>query len=205
MKIDLHVHTQERSSCAHSTEDEQIQAAISAGLDAIVITDHARLVPPERIDSLNRRYAPFRVFGGIEIDTGGKPQGEHILVFGIHDQILEREDWAYADLHAFIRSRQGFMALAHPFRYRAHIDLPLEQYPVDAIEVFSHNTPPAAEAEIRFIASRLGLTLVSNSDAHTAEKLGKHYNILPQEVEDENNLVSLLKAGPFRLKPDPLV
>jgi len=46
MKIDLHVHTTERSLCADSSEQEQILTAIERGLDAIVITDHGRLVPP---------------------------------------------------------------------------------------------------------------------------------------------------------------
>jgi histidinol phosphatase-like PHP family hydrolase len=65
MKIDLHVHCQERSACGKATEEAQVQAAIAAGLDAIVFTDHHRLMPLERLECLNQQYAPFRVFGGI--------------------------------------------------------------------------------------------------------------------------------------------
>ena len=35
MKVDLHVHTKERSPCGRSSAVEQIQAAVSAGLGAI--------------------------------------------------------------------------------------------------------------------------------------------------------------------------
>ncbi len=201
MKIDLHVHTRERSACASASEDQQVKAAIAAGLDAIVITDHARLIPTKRVRALNQRYAPFQVFGGIEIAT----QGEHILVIGIQDPVLERQDWSYAELHAFVRSRQGFMALAHPYRYQPRINLALDQLLPDAVEVYSNNTPPAAEQDIRRLSTQLRITLVSNSDAHTTAMLGKHYNILPQAAENESALVSLLKAGPFPLEPDRLI
>ena len=71
-KVDLHVHTSERSPCAIASEDEQIRAAIAAGLDAIFITDHHRLVPVEQLDALNRTFAPFRIFGGIEVTSQGE-------------------------------------------------------------------------------------------------------------------------------------
>ena len=198
MKIDLHVHTRERSACARSSEDEQIQAAMAAGLDGIFITDHGRLVPPQRIEALRQAYAPFLVFGGIEINT----QSEHILVLGVHDPLLEREDWFYADLHACVRSQRGFMALAHPYRYNPSINVDLERYPVDGIEVHSANTPQSAEADIRSLSARLGIHLLSNSDAHTSASLGKHFNRLPGSTGIESELIALLKAGQIQTVPE---
>jgi hypothetical protein len=84
MKIDLHVHTRERSPCACSSTDEMILAAVDRGLDGLVITDHDRLVPTEDLAYLNAKYAPFRVFGGIEVTT----RGEHVLVLGVQDEAL---------------------------------------------------------------------------------------------------------------------
>ena len=49
MKIDLHVHSNERSMCSNANDDQIVRAAIEHGLDAIVFTDHNRLVPPARI------------------------------------------------------------------------------------------------------------------------------------------------------------
>ncbi len=193
MKIDLHVHTRERSSCALASADEQIRAAIAARLDAIVITDHARLVPRAQMDMLNQRYAPFQVFGGIEVTT----EDEDVLVLGVQDASLERPGWTYADLHTLVGTQHGFIALAHPFRYRASIGLDLDRYPLDAVEVYSSNTPVAAEEAIRTIATRFRLALLSNSDAHTAGEIGTHYNLLPCWARNERELIAALRSQPL--------
>ena len=194
MKIDLHVHTKERSACGRASEEEQIRAAMAAGLDAMVFTDHHRLVPLERLKELNDRYLPFRIFGGIEITTNG----EDVLVLGLHDAALESSQWAYSDLHAFVRERDGFIALAHPFRYHSdQVTIELEQFVPDALEVHSVNTPVAAEDRIREIASRLGIPVLCNSDAHSTDALGTHYNVLERTPSGEQEMMALLRLGRF--------
>jgi histidinol phosphatase-like PHP family hydrolase len=193
MKIDLHVHSKERSACGRASEEQQIRAAIAAGLDAIVFTDHHRLVPLERLRELNGTYAPFRVFGGIEVTTNG----EDVLVLGIHDAELESSKWAYPDLHTFVRKHAGFIALAHPFRYHPQVEIEVERFVPDAIEVRSPNTPLEAEERIRAIASRLGIPVLCNSDAHTMDMLGTHYNILQESPSNEQELVTFLRSGRF--------
>ena len=79
MRIDLHVHSSQRSGCARSTEAEQIAAARRRGLDALAFTDHHRLVPPEHLERLNDLHAPFRIFSGIEIEVAE----EHLVVLGV--------------------------------------------------------------------------------------------------------------------------
>ncbi len=195
MNIDLHVHTSNRSLCAHDSEDAQVRAAIAAGLHALFITDHWKLVPGKRLAALNTRYAPFRVFGGIEISI----DGEDLLVMGIQDPILEQREFTYPHLHAFVRANSGFLVLAHPFRYHPVINLPLDQYPPDAIELYSQNTPQAFESEIRTLARQYGLALLSNSDAHILKHLGKHYNILQDGAQDEATVFSQLRSGSYQL------
>lgn len=195
MKIDLHVHTMERSPCAHASQDEQIQAAIAAGLDALFITDHWTLVPAETLERLNRRYAPLHIFGGIEVTA----EGEDLLVLGVQDQQLETTDWKYPDLHAFVRERGGFLILAHPYRYRPAVHLNLDDYPPDAIELYTPNTPASAEADIRETAQRLSIPMLSNSDAHISEHLGRHYNALSANASNEQAIFRELRAGNFYL------
>jgi predicted metal-dependent phosphoesterase TrpH len=193
MKIDLHVHSKERSACGRASEEQQVRAAIAAGLDAIVFTDHHCLMPLERLRELNSIHTPFRVFGGIEITT----KGEDVLVLGIQDTELESSKWAYPDLHAFVRKHAGFIALAHPFRYHPQVEIEVEQFVPDAIEVRSPNIPLEAEERIRAIASRLGIPVLCNSDAHTTDMLGTHYNILQGSPSSEQELVTLLRSGRF--------
>ena len=193
MKIDLHVHSSERSSCGKALEEDQVRAAITAGLDAIVFTDHHRLAPLERLAEMNRRYAPFQIFGGIEITT----DGEDMLVLGVRDPALESAKWSYPDLHALVRERGGFIAMAHPFRYHPQVQLDLDRYVPDAIELHSVNTSPARQDQISAIAARLGIPTLCNSDAHTTAALGQYYNILETSPADEQALIALLKAGRF--------
>ncbi len=194
MRIDLHVHTLERSVCAVSGEAKQIITAMDRGLDALVFTEHASLAPPEHIEALNRQYAPFRIFGGIEITVQEK---EDVLVLGIHDPALESLHWTYPALHAFVRERGGWIALAHPFRYHPDIVIDIAQYPPDALEGCSTNVAFLNQPRIREAAKQLGIPVVCNSDAHVTHSFGVGYNLLKEEPGDEAHLVRILRAGAF--------
>jgi histidinol phosphatase-like PHP family hydrolase len=194
MKIDLHVHSAERSPCARSGEEEQIRAAIACGLDALVMTDHARFIPQMNLDFLNRKYAPFRILSGIEITV---QEREDVLVLGVHDPDLEISGWTYAELHALVRRHRGWLAIAHPFRYRATMDVDLERYPPDALEVCSMNVPREERQRIGEIAAGLGIQVVCNSDSHIVHTMGVAYNVLHKTPADEAELVQLLRNGAF--------
>jgi predicted metal-dependent phosphoesterase TrpH len=183
-----------------------IRAGIESGLDGLVITDHDRLVPPERLAYLNAKYAPFRVYGGVEVTT----HRGHILVLGIDDdeltiqpgltirERLEQTWWTYSDLHALVMERGGFLAVAHPFRFnRARLGIDVDRFPPHALELYSQSTLRSALSRIEGIAARLDIPLLSNSDAHHASDLGAYYNVLDEKPEDVKALVALLKKGAF--------
>jgi predicted metal-dependent phosphoesterase TrpH len=193
MKIDLHVHTAERSPCGRAGEEAQIQAAIGAGLDALVFTDHRVLAPPERLKQLNDKYEGIWIIGGIEVTV----DQEDVIVLGLHDPKLEKAGWSYPDLRQYVADRGGFIAVAHPFRYHEELLLDVESVPPDGIECWSCSTPVEAEETIREISHELGIPVLSNSDAHRTELLGRWYNILLRDPADETELVEMLKAGEF--------
>lgn len=190
MKIDCHVHARERSGCATVDEQGQIRAAIAAGLDGLAFTDHNRLVPQERLAFLNEKFAPFHIFTGIEVDA----DSEHWVVLGVHDPALEQLGWRYIDLLEFVRSRGGFIILAHPFRYVPRIRVDIEKYPPDGIEYRSINTPKAREAEILSLAARCGMLPFSNSDGHHPGGVGSYYNVLPQSGQTDQQLIAILQG-----------
>lgn len=193
MKVDLHIHASERSGCANSTEEEQVQAAIKAGLDGMAFTDHGTLVPAARLQELREKYTPFRIFTGIELTT----DHEDILVIGLHDRALESGTWSYPDLHAFVTKAGGYLIWAHPFRFNPMPLADVEHFHPDAMEVRSWNTPPQVEDRIWETAEALGIPVLCNTDAHSSDKIGFYYNILQQPVTTDAELVSLLKARRF--------
>ncbi len=193
MKIDLHVHCRERSPCSVSSELGLIQHAVSAGLDAIAFTDHDRLVPPARLEELNQQFFPFRIFGGIEVTL----LEEHILVFGVQDKALESRAWNYEALWHFVRQNDGFMILAHPFRFQGYIGAPIDRFPPDGIEVHSLNTSRRHEKRICGIAEDLGLRLFSDSDSHAEASIGRYYMQIGVLPANDQQLVLALKNGPL--------
>jgi histidinol phosphatase-like PHP family hydrolase len=186
MKIDLHVHTSERSDCAKSTEHEQIQAAIKAGLDGIAITDHEKLVPAQRLDELRAQYAPFIIYTGIEVPANWL----HWLVLGLHDPLLEGPNWNYQDLYAYVRSQGGLIILAHPYRYKPWLGVNIDHHTPDGIEVRSTNTPVSREKDIRSLAAKLDIVPVINSDSHSSGSVGTYYNEVNYPAQDDAGLIS---------------
>ena len=194
MKIDLHVHSKERSGCGRATEDEQVRAAVEAGLDAIAFTDHRQFTPDENLYRLNQKYFPFRIYGGIEVSI----DGEDLIILGIADKRLTMDYWSYPEVHAFTKENGGFIALVHPFRYHDAISVDIEKYPPDAIEIRSVNTPQWAEKQIMEVAAGYGIHPLCNSDAHSTDSIGTHYNILDRNPSGEADLLDILREGHFK-------
>lgn len=195
MKLDLHVHSSEYSACAVANAETQIRAAIDSGLDGIAFTNHHAFVPSRTLETWNDAYAPFRVYGAIEITV---KEGEDFLVFGTDDGSLESTEWEYPALHRLVRKNSGYIVLAHPFRYRQSVDAPLLDFPPDGIELHSSNTPDAAEARIRKLASRIEAKLFCNSDAHSPHSIGRHYNLTKDPLPEAKDLAGFLRSGAFK-------
>lgn len=200
MKIDLHVHDSERSVCSKSSEEEQIKAAIEFGLDGLIFTDHNVLTPLERIEELNNKYKPFKIFGGIEIEM--QDTHEHILVLGLHDRILQEKKWVYEELYLYVRKNDGYIAFAHPFRYRNFIKENLEKFVPDSIEIHSTNIGIDDTQRIKQLADKLNTNLIGDSDSHHYTKVGIYCNDLIKEPKNEKELIEMLKNGEYKIYPD---
>ncbi len=200
MKVDLHLHTKERSSCSIAPEREQILSAIKHGLDAIFITDHDVNIPQSHIKDLNRQYPELKIFSGIEIRTAD--YGEDVLVLGLHDDVLEQRKWCYEELYEFVQAKNGYIALCHPYRYANDVKLNIEKYIPDAIELHSTNIGRCDEQIIRALAERLGTQLIANSDSHSVETTGIYCNELYEPAETEREIIACLKAGNYTLCAD---
>lgn len=115
--------------------------------------------------------------------------------FGVGEPRLESEDWSYVDLHRFVRSKGGFIVLAHPYRYRPNLSVDLFVSPPDAIEIRSNNIRGEFVPRIQELANRLGLPTLCNSDAHSTGSLGRYYNIVSSEHSGSEFVLNALRAG----------
>ncbi|MEZ4387426.1 MAG: PHP-associated domain-containing protein [Candidatus Krumholzibacteriia bacterium] len=201
MKVDLHIHTSERSGCAESPAVDMLTAAVRAGLDAVAITDHHRLVPAADLAVLAARFPQLLLIPGIEITLD--EEAEDILVLGLDEPRLARGAWTWPDLRAFAREHGGLTVLAHPFRYDADIGIDLASQPPDAIEIHSTNIRPAHHAEIRRTAARYGLPVVADSDAHSARSVGRYANRLHEPAPTVLEVLAAIREGRFTPESSP--
>ena len=122
-----------------------VRSAAAFGLDALVFADHATHIPPARAAELSAKFAPFRVFRGIEVSVA---EGEDIVVLGAYEPRLEAPGLSYAEVFSIVRGCGGFLILAHPFRYHESVEVDLAERPVDAIELHSICISGRDEAEL---------------------------------------------------------
>jgi len=201
MRVDLHIHTSERSSCALSTTLQQLTAAREAGLGAVAITDHHRLVPTRQRREWGELFPELQILPGIEITLDS--EGEDILVVGLDDVRLERYAWSWPDLHDHAREHGGLLILAHPYRYQPEIRIDLDRWRPDALEGYSANVPTRHRGRIRADAERLGVPLVANSDAHWAGGIGEYANRLLEPAPTAIEIVTAIREGRFAVEwPD---
>ena len=199
MKVDLHIHARERSGCSVSGTEQMIHAAQAAGLDGMAFSDHDRLVPPDEMAALRQQHTPFRLFTSIEVTT---LEGEHVLVAGLPDPSLESKTWTYEALHRFVRAHEAWMVLAHPYRFH-DMTLNVEDFPPDAIELYSGNIRDEIRPKIRQLIDQVGCATVYFSDAHHVDRIGRHFIVLDEPVTTDAELLGVLKKKAFHLPQMP--
>ncbi len=115
-----HIHT--RYSDGTGSHEEIARAALSAGLDFVIVTDHN-----VRVEGLEGYYADpdsgrkVLLLVGEEIhDPRRSPQVNHLLVYGAGDELASYASNPEGLLHE-IESRGGASYLAHPFEKAAPV------------------------------------------------------------------------------------
>jgi len=202
MRVDLHVHTSEYSACAISSEKEQIETAIARGLDGIALTEHGIQRKQADLDRLNRKYAPFKIFTGVEVNVVGSY--EDILVIGVPDMTEYnggrreyKSIWEYQDLYKFVHERGGFIAVPHPFRHGDKVKTDVVSFVPDALELKSKNIDPGNAKLIKALARELGIKTIVASDSHHVKNTGTHHLVLHNAVHTDEDLVRELKSGQY--------
>ena len=202
MRIDLHIHTSHLSACSHLGLSELTEAANHHKLDGICLTEHQVVWPAEEAAKLAGQ-GEFKVFRGNEFTTN---QGD-ILVFGFEKDI--KDLLTIQQLHDEVKTADGFMIAAHPFRgFKTfgigQLQMTVEQACqrkmfefVDAIEIGNGKMTDDENDMARKVAEKLGLPGTGGSDAHRVDEVGRWVTVFEKDIQTEQELLEELRAGRF--------
>ena len=196
MLIDLHTHTNEYSRCSRMDPQTLIKAAIEKGLDGVVLTEHDYLRTSEEMNSLRKTFPQIKIFNSIEVSVKEK---EHVLVYGVLDPSFFYNSMPLAELEQVVKSENGIMVLAHPFRYRNEVMEEVFNSSIEGIEVASTNVKRYMKKGYDYIISRKNLIKVMGSDAHDAATVGIFATDFKNDIKDEAELVKAIKSKEFTL------
>ncbi len=205
MLIDLHSHTWPRSHDSVLSPDDLIVRAQTAGLDAIVFTEHDTVWDHKSIEELRAKHN-FLVLAGVEIST----DDGHMLVFGIDKYVFGMH--RVRELASYVEKADGTMVAAHPYRrqmpwfsrsdeeYAAALDKasrnPAYQY-VAALEALNGRGSDKENEFSRRLCEMMKLGATAGTDSHAISDIGKCATYFEKDIHDETELVAELKAGRY--------
>ncbi len=165
MIIDMHVHT-DRSKCSNMGFKSLENAALKAGLDGVVITDHNTV---DGYDAAKKVVKKIELFPGIELKTD---KGEMIVIYPPDGLRKNMELSKAVDM---VREYGSIIIAPHPFDFfRAGLGEHVSEVKPDAMEVFNARAPfPFLNRRAEAYARAHKILAVSGSDAHFPEEVGK--------------------------------
>lgn len=211
--IDLHTHTHPLSHDSALTPDALVDAAKSAGLDGVCLTEHDFFWDHDTAADLAKRHN-FLVIPGNEVNT----EFGHILVFGLERFVYGMH--RLAELTQLVRETGGAMVFAHPYRRQLPFELKHEgdwsdamaramankaHDFVDAIETHNGRGSGRENDFSLEICRQAALPATAGSDSHQLSDVGVCATEFEREITGLADLIAELKAGRCKaavLRPD---
>jgi hypothetical protein len=195
IKLDGHIHTYPKSYCSTTSPQAAVEAAIKAGLDAIVFTEHDCAWGSDEIERV-RRYADGRliVLSGMEVSC----REGHFLLFGPVDYAALSVGMPVEDLIRLARLAGAAVIAAHPFRFDERQGYDCYGFDIDGVEVNSVNTSSRAHVLAEELASKKNLFRFTASDAHGVNYIGAYHTEFPDHVKNEEDVAAFILG--FRAK-----
>ncbi|MCS6863878.1 MAG: PHP domain-containing protein [Gemmataceae bacterium] len=197
MKFDLHLHTARHSPDATSDPYELVQAAIQAGLDGIVITEHDYLWTESELDELRTIAPGLVILAGIEV-TG---KGGDILCYGVTNPLALPRGMEWGLLTREVHRQGGVCIAAHPHRWNQPFENILHEQAaeLDGIEVMSKNMDDELRRQAQELLRKYPqFAQLGNSDSHEPETVGCCYTEFATAVRTMPDLVAAIRQRQCR-------
>lgn len=202
-RVDPHMHYKSSSRASSTHEEAMCDVAKKKGLDAIVFTEHHCVLSADRLADLNVRFAPLKIFQGIEITVWER---RDYLVYGVpwdRVRIPRMKRISRKDLLELVATHSAAACIAHPLCYPETTDIAPEFFTrtngnigIHAIEIASGYialTNPASIRTSAEIGSQHKWTLLCGSDAHEPKHAIGWCSILREPLATEADFVSAVK------------
>ena len=215
-KYELHLHTSESSMCGHLSAADSCKMYMDEGFAGMVVTDHYHYLSNQNFGSTQKKITEgyikgylkaketardnFTVLFGMEFKFCDGP--DDYLIYGITPEMLLNADgldyFNRAELRAFADKNGLLIIEAHPFRQNCKPD----ETPgfLDGVEVYNGHTHHESHNEKALeFSKRIGGIRTAGSDVHAADMVAKGGIITSRPINNEAELVKLLKSGNYTL------
>jgi predicted metal-dependent phosphoesterase TrpH len=194
MKFDLHMHTARHSPDADSDPFELVRAAVAAGLNGIVITEHDYMWPDAELEELRASAPELVILGGVEVTA----RGGDVLCYGITNPFALPRGIGWPELCREVHKQGGACVAAHPNRWGQPFEKILrEQNPeLDGIEVMSNNMDRDLRARAAELLKKYPhFAQLGNSDSHQPNTVGCCCTVFEVPVRTNAELVAAIRAN----------
>ncbi|WP_049928339.1 PHP domain-containing protein [Halopiger goleimassiliensis] len=180
-------------------DDQVVERAKRAGLDAIVYAPHFTRYPEIQQEAETYSSDELLVVPAREVFTGPWHDRKHVLAIGLEEPVPD-----FITLEAAMAEfeRQGATVLApHPeFATMSLAESDLHRYreTIDAVEIFNPKHLPWDNREARSIAESLDYPPFTSSYAHLPRSVGVCHTAFDVPIETEADLRDALEDGVAR-------
>ncbi|WP_293032358.1 PHP-associated domain-containing protein [Natronococcus sp.] len=174
--------------------DDVVERATRAGLDAIVYAPHFTRLPEIRERAAAYSSDDLLVVPAREVFTGSWRDRKHVLAIGLSEPV---PDFIPLEVAMAEFDRQGAAVLApHPEFATVSLGEPeLRTYAktIDAVEIFNPKHLPSHNRRARELCDMLSYPPFTSSYAHLPSSVGVAYTAFDATIESEADLVEALE------------
>ena len=183
MKADLHIHSHYSEDSRAKIEDI-IETAVRNDIRCIAITDHDEF--RAHLDIHDDRVI---VIPAVEVSSA---EG-HILAYGVNGPIPK--GMGVLETINAIHEAGGIAIAAHPYRYQSGLGERNIIPEFDGIEALNGWSKKKDNESSNRLAHSFGKIVTAGSDAHTANRVGESWVILPDDITTWQEALEAIKAG----------